>query len=354
MVRMHLARADRASTRSTEIVALRDAVYWAREDHDLLMQARPALALALLAQCEAEGIATERDRERVREAATLLRDSKRFSQAGDAFARAGDSQAAVEAYRAGGLVAKLERALNIEEKERERGRAERNDYADYQMYLRGGQRDEALQALRECIEAADSSSEYRRKLDELETRLITVGLVRLRSRRGTTMAITSSSEVFLGRDPTCELVLRSSGTSRRHACIAQGETPGFALSDAGSRNGTRIAGMAIETSLPLEGLGRFQLGGNLEVHYNVSDSQLHLSIESGLDAGSELWVTAETADIELAPLGVEAALQFRNGRPFLRSTSGALLLNDAKIALGEAQLMHGDSLVLGALEIEVL
>ncbi len=353
VVRMHLARADRADTRSGEIEALRDALYWARDDEDLLFQARPALALALMAQSEAEGVTTERDRERVREAAQLFLDSNHYGKAGDAYSRILEHASAVKAYRAGGLVSKLEHALTVEENKQERGRSERHDYADYEMFLNGGQRDEALASLRSCIEAAENSSEYRRKLDELETRLITTGTVRMRSRRGALMTLATSPEVFLGRDPTCDLILRSSGTSRRHARVSQSEGK-FRVSDAGSKNGTKLGGMPIASDLPLEDKGVLQLGDALDVQYEVDGAILHLSVASGLDAGAALWVADEEVDVATAPVGVSALLQVRNGRPFLRNPDGALELNDAKVALAEVQLIHGDVLVLDGVELEVL
>ncbi len=357
VVRMHLARADRAKSRGLEISALRDAVYWARDDDDLLMTAKPALALALLAQCEAEGIATERDKERVREAAALFLDAERFGKAGDAYSLIGDTRAAVGAYRAGGLVAKLEHALSLEENERQRGRDERNDYADYELHMRGGERDQALLCIRECIEVAANRSDYRRKLDELETRLITSGKLRLRNRRGVTMALTAASEISLGRDPMCDLSLRSGGISRRHANVTQSDDrsdPVFSLSDAGSRNGTRLSGMPLAGSLPLIDTGLFQLGDNVDVNFDVKDGHLHLHVDSGLDSGATLWATREGHDVSLGPLGIRSLLQFRNGRPFLRHPGGKVELNGEVIAVGEVQLIHGDLLVVEGLEIEVV
>jgi hypothetical protein len=76
-VRMHLARAARAVDRGAEIAALRDAVHWAGDEPSLRRQAAGALGRALLAKATAEGIAVERDRERVREAAALLARRRR-------------------------------------------------------------------------------------------------------------------------------------------------------------------------------------------------------------------------------------------------------------------------------------
>lgn len=357
MVRMHLARAERAKSRIQEVDALRDAVYWARDDDDLLRQARPALAKALLAQSAAEGIATERDRERVREAAALFEAAESYGKAGDAYASIGANHEAVAAYRAGGLVAKLELALEAEQEERERGRAEHNDFADYDMYLRGGDRDHALASLRKCIEVAESSSDYRRRLDELEAHLITSSKVELRSRSGQIMRLSAAPELFLGRDPLCDLTLRSGGISRRHAQIqrrGQGDEVEFALADAGSRNGTRLAGMPLESTLPLAGTGVFQLGDELDMHFTVEDNLLHLEVKKGLDSGAELWAAGEGRAMSLEALGTTATVLFRDGRPFLTRGQGSLRLNDEPLAHGDVQLIHGDRLVVDGVELEVM
>ncbi len=357
VVRMHLARAQRAGGRQQEVDALRDAVYWARDTEALLMQARPALGQALLAQSKAEGIATERDRERVREAATLLQASEKYGKAGDAFALVGDNESAMSAYRAGGLVAKLELMLGQEQQKRERGRSEKNDYADYDMFMRGGDRDRALTSLRAAAQVADERSEYQRRLDELESRLIVDGRIRLRDRRGQTMSISGAPELLLGRDVLCDLVLRSGGISRKHASIAVAQLDGktaFSLSDAGSRNGTRVSGMPLENSLELVDTGAFQLGDQLEAHYSIVAGVLHLEVRAGLDRGASLWATGEGHALRLTPLGIDASLEFRNGRPILRLGNGALHLNDEPIAVGDVQLIHGDRVDVNGIEIEVV
>ncbi len=357
VVRMHLARAQRAGGRQQEVDALRDAVYWAREDEALLMQARPALGLALLAQSKAEGIATQRDRERVREAATLLQASEKYDKAGDAFVLVDDNEAAVGAYRAGGLVAKLELLLGEEQEKRERGRSEKNDYADYEMFMRGGNRDRALASLRAAANAAEKRSEYQHHIDELESRLIVDGRIRLRDRRGESMSVSGTTEVLLGRDVLCDLVLRSGGISRNHASItvaAGDDEIAFSLSDAGSRNGTRVSGMPLESSLKLVDTGTFQLGDQLETHYSIVAGVLHLEVKEGLDRGAALWVTSEAHAVHLAPLGLDASLEFRDGRPLLLPGNASLRLNDERIVVGDIQLIHGDRLDVNGLEIEVL
>ena len=208
---MHLVRADRAQTRTLEIDALRDALHWAEGHEESVLQASKALGKALMAQCLAEGVHTERDRGRVREAASLLLRARMYEQAGEAYSSIGDTRAAIDAYRSGGLVAKLEYLLARDEEKLERERSEKSDFADYDLHMRGGARDLALASLRHCIHASDASGEYRRLLDELESRLITSGRVRLTSRRGRAMALCSADEILLGRDPLCDLAVRTGG-----------------------------------------------------------------------------------------------------------------------------------------------
>src|SRR5688500_9077625 len=71
-VRMHVARARRATDRAAEIAALHDALHWAGDEGPLVQLASAALGKALYARALAEGVATARDRERIREAARLL------------------------------------------------------------------------------------------------------------------------------------------------------------------------------------------------------------------------------------------------------------------------------------------
>src|SRR4051794_5331678 len=106
-VRMHLARAARAGTRNAELAALRDAIRWAGDQPDLVRRASVALGRALWDAAKAEGIETERDRQKVREAAELLVTGEDHTTAGEALEAIGDHLAAANAYSAGGLVERM-------------------------------------------------------------------------------------------------------------------------------------------------------------------------------------------------------------------------------------------------------
>lgn len=351
-VRVHLARADRADKRADEIAALRDALHWAPAESSVRKLVARRLGNALLHRAEAEGIATARDMERVREAAALLADAGEYLRAGEALEDIGDDRGAVAAYRRGGLVDKMEEVLGRQEQAHGRAREEHAAFADYELYMKGGDRDAALTAIRRAVEAASTKTEYRRLQDDLEARLISSGKLVLRIRGGEEIVLCTGPTIVLGRDALCDLVLRSGGVSRRHSEIAVSDD-GFELRDAGSRNGTKLAGLPISGSVPLDGTGEFELGEACVAHYERVDDCLRVEIRSGLDAGAALWIAAEGTlfDLERPPIKV----RFRDGCPILsRDRAGLrLLLNGERLAHGDVQLIHGDQISVDGIDFEV-
>ena len=354
-VRVHLARADRAMSRADEITALRDALHWAPAGSPERRRVARALGAALLVKCQAEGIATDRDRMRVREAAELLIEAGDHRRAGEAYELIGDDGGAARAYRIGGLVDRMEEALSRGEGRLDREREVKSAFADYELHMRGGTRDAALEALRRCVAAAERPAEYRRLLDELESRLVAGGRVALRLRKADRVTVIATPRVSIGRDPLCDLVLRSAGVSRRHAEIEvdlAGEAP-FSLRDAGSRNGTLIGGLPVAGSVPLSGAGSFALSEDCTIDYQAADDTLVLLIERGLDRGHRAIVTAEGVTVPLPEIAPGAALRFDRGRPTLLHPTGALSLNGERLAVGDIQLLHGDHIAVDACEIDV-
>ncbi len=353
--RVHLARAERAKTRNDEIDALRDAVHWAPVEGDWRRRACRALGEALLSRARAEGITTERDRDRVREAARLLEEAGEHRAAGEAYEALGDDRLAARAFRGGGLVEKMEDAMSRDEARADSERAVREAYADYEIAMRGGDRDGAATALRRCVEHAGKKTEYRRLLDELESRLITGGRVVLRVRRGRQLTVASGAPISLGRDPLCDLPLRSGGVSRRHAEVdVEPGTARWVLRDAGSRNGTRMGGLAIAGTVPLLGEGAFSLGDECEVGFRCDDRRLTLRIDRGLDQGALLIAVGGGDPIALeADAELPLTLFFREGRPIVVQRSTGLTLNGERIAHGNVQLVHGDVITLADVELDV-
>jgi hypothetical protein len=172
------------------------------------------------------------------------------------------------------------------------------------------------------------------------------------------MAFCAASEILVGRDALCDMVLRTGGVSRRHASIvisSDGDDTRFELGDAGSRNGTRLAGMPIDTRLPLLGSGTFQLGDDVEIHFEVLPDTpvLVLEVRAGLDKGTRIFATRDRVPMSLQDLGVDATLYFREGRPPLQHPGGKVSLNGESLAQGDLQLIQGDLLSVGGIELEV-
>jgi hypothetical protein len=352
-VRMHLARAARAPTRITELAALRDAMRWAGEDAVLQRQAAAALGRALWEGAKAEGVATERDRAKVREAADLLVRGEDHATAGEALESIGDHLAAANAYSAGGLVERMETALAKDDASQQRAREEADAFAGYETHMRIGRRDDARADLVRCIAAARVAGEYRRLLDQLDTSLLTAGKAELR-RRGKPMVVAcAASKIVLGRDQLCDLTLRAGGVSRQHAEIDRIGTA-FSLRDLDSRNGTTIGGLPLVGKVPLAGAGRFGLGDECPIDFEVEGGALILRVVGGLDRSVALIAGDEGEKLVLAPLGISADIVFQRGRPFLgRGTANNITFNDEPLGEVRVQLIRGDRLVCDGDEIDV-
>lgn len=360
--RIHLARADRAMSRADRVAALRDALHWAGSQPELARRIHRELGRVLMDQVRAEGVATQRDKERVREAARLLMLGGDHAAAGEAFESIDDIQSATAAYSQGGLVDRMELVLFKDDLQARQDRTLRDGFANYEMHLRMGERDAARDDLRSCIQSADNKAGYRRLLDELESRLITGGVVVLRHRQGPVITALCIPSLALGRDNLCELPLRAGSVSRRHAEISVGPAdadPRFHVRDAGSRKGTSIAGLPIAGSVPLAGEGTFALAEDCAIAYLVRGQPAHLilRVQSGPDRGRALIAGGPDERLDLGPiLGLPVCVEFREGRPFLDRTdrSATLKLGTELIAEGAVQLIHGDELVIDASEVDVL
>ena len=356
-VRMHLVRAARATDRAGEIAALRDAVHWAGDDPPLIKHASAALGRALLGKALAEGVATARDRDRVREAAALLLTGGEHREAGAALATIADHQGAAAAYSAGGLVELTEAALIEDERVAGRVHQARDAFADYEVHVRLGRRDDARAALVRCVEEAPDR-EHRRMLDELEARIITSGKVELRPRGRPAIVISARPTAIIGRDPLCELTLRPGSVSRYHAAIdvtAAGPATKFAIRDAGSRNGTLIGGLPIAGTMPLAERGIVELSEDCRLGYEVAGEPpaLVITVGTGLDRGRVLIVIGPDQVLDLRPHELPCELVFVDGRPLLARAGGSFLLGDAAIATGRAQLVVGDMIKFDGLVVEV-
>jgi hypothetical protein len=352
-VRMHLARAARAGTRLAEIAALRDAMRWAGEVPDLRRKAAAALGKALWEAAKAEGIATERDRAKVREAADLLVLGEDHGLAGEALEAISDHLAAATAYSAGGLVERMEGALAKDDAHNERTRAEADAHANYETSMRVGRRDEARAELVRAAGASTAGGEYRRLLDQLDTAMLTAGKVELKRRGKPLIVACAADKLVLGRDPLCDLTLRAGGVSRQHAEIER-EGAEFILRDLDSRNGTTVSGLPLAGRVPLAGTGKFGLGDECSIEWERIGELLLLRCTNGLDRGVTLLAGPEGHKLELASIGCGLDIVFRNGRPLLgRGTAKEVEFNNEPLGDVRVQLIRDDRVVADGDEIDI-
>lgn len=353
-VRMHLARAARAGTRQAEIGALRDALRWAGDDPSLKKRAAKALGRALWENARAEGIATERDRAKVREAAEMLVLGDDHASAGEALEGIGDHQAAALAYSAGGLVEKMEQALTKDDVRYLREREVADGFAGYETHMRVGMRDEARSELVRAIGASEQAGDYRRLLDQLDTALLTAGKVELKRRGKPVIVACAVSKIVLGRDPLCDLPLRAGGVSRQHAEIDR-TAAGFELHDLDSRNGTSVAGLPLVGKVPLAGSGKFGLGDECTLEFeSVGEHALIIRVTNGIDRGVALLAGDEGTRLDFGPLGLGLDVVFQKGRPMLgRGTCRGVKFNDEPLGDLRVQVIRGDRIVADGDEIDV-
>jgi tetratricopeptide (TPR) repeat protein len=353
-VRMHIARAARAGTRQAEIGALRDAIRWAGSEPALLRMAAKALGRALWESLRSEGVATERDRAKVREAAELLVIGEDHQTAGEALELIGDLQGAASAYSAGGFVEKMESTLAKDDAAADKARGEADAFANYETHMQVGRRDDARAELARALHSASVAGEYRRMLDQLDTSLLTGGRVELKRRGKPIVVACAAPKIVIGRDALCDLPLRAGGVSRQHAEIDRvGAT--FQLRDLDSRNGTSLAGLPLVGKVPLVGSGRFGLGDECTIDFEVADGILILRLANGLDRGNALIAGDDGARLVLAPLGVSLDVIFQKGRPLLgRGTASEVTFNGEPLGDLRVQLIRGDRIVADGDEIDIV
>jgi tetratricopeptide (TPR) repeat protein len=355
---MHLRRAERSTTRPEEVAALRDALEWGKEDPDVVRQASRALAKAFMGRLKAEGMATERDRETAREAARLYEAAGDFADAGEIWESLGEDEPAARAYEKGGLVDRMESALSRDERRERMRRRVKQAFEEYELHWKSGDREAAAAALRVCVEAAEDKGEYRRLLDQVESRRIASGRVGLRRLPSGLLSVVCGTKVTLGRDPSCELPLRAAGVSRQHAEIVT-DAGAFRLRDAGSKNGTLLGGLPVAGEVPLDGTGSFALGEDCEVAFSVGTAAggLRLEIARGLDKGVRVLLARQSSarlDVEEVT-GLAALIWFEGGRPYLSPKAGKTLhLNKARVARGAIQLVREDVVAIDEVEVEVV
>jgi len=354
---MNLLRAETATTRKDEIDALRAALRWAVAGGETGKRARRRLADALRAQaCSRGAAAGDYDRQQLKEAAGLFAEVGAHGEEGECLELLGEDAAASRAFGAAGMIERMESALARDEQRDRKGRRLREAFDEYQLEMAAGDRELALTALRLCAELADTKGDYRRLLEELEGKRIASGVLKLHVSRGDAatagrppVTLVGLSAVRIGREPGAELVLRGNGVSRWHAEVVR-EGEAWKLRDAGSRNGTRIAGARVEGEVPLAGAGVFELGDDSEIAWSEAGGVVKLEVRRGMDRGR---VLLAGVGIAIAVPDGAARVRFRDGRPYLEVDAAVTTRLNGSRTGATVQLIRGDVVEAGGVRYEV-
>jgi hypothetical protein len=287
-------------------------------------------------------------------AGTIWVDLGDLERAARTFERAGDDARAAETYGRLGDLDRMEACLEREQQGRQRRLGIADAVRRFETLLAAGERYAALmtaQALpADDFEASGALTEAR----EVERRLCRGRGVSLRAGGGELVRF-AGTPATLGRDGLCEVVLRDPGISRRHAVILA-EDGGLALSDAGSRAGTRLGPAAIAGRLPLRGDGQVGLGEHCRLAFRAVATNI-IAIEglTGLDRALRAFVGSVALPLELAFTGA-AGLSLRFDGPACRlerSASVSVRVAGRLVGTG-CDLLHGDVIELGTgLRLEV-
>ena len=143
----------------------------------------------------------------------------------------------------------------------------------------------------------------------------------------------AGASLTLGRDPTCSLVLDSGYVSRRHATI-EPTAEGYAVADAGSRNGTYVNGVRLDVVRVLRSGDEIAIGdyrirfldGSLDAGDATVAITSPITPPIRCDPGTQqVWQHNRLIDPGLSPLefALLDALCERYGRVVSRETLGA-------------------------------
>lgn len=346
---MHLIRAKRVDAAARADV-LDDALRWIRrvEDPESIPEdLRKELSQALLVESKALSMGDPRRLSLATQAAELNEELGNLREAGEAYELVGEKDEAVRCYEAAGHIEGMERLLEEETRSRASTRAVDDAFEEYESALRIGDRAGARAALRRCCSDAPGQG-YERMLNELEKKFPEPGQVVLRL-DGLRFVVIGASPAFLGRGDA-HLRLRHAGISRRHAAIDQ-SVDGFALRDAGSRNGTLIGGLPLAGSVPLDGSGIIGLGDQCTLQFSASSESVELEVLDGPDRGLKAIVVKSTWTSPNHVFDVA----FRDGLATVFARDGGTLSINGSPTKGPITLLYGDTIeASGGGRLEVL
>jgi hypothetical protein len=218
---------------------------------------------------------------------------------------------------------------------------------DYESSLQYGARTEARAALREAAELAPNERSIGELFRRLEARMPPSSRVRL-DVDGRRVSFVGRLPAVLGR-ADCDVLVRGTSVSRRHAEIALGEH-GLLLRDLDSRNGTLVRGLPIRGEIELGGDTEIGLGDDVSLTAKPLGRSVVIEVLSGLDRGERIVI----GDGDLRIDGLAAVIRFAEGWAVLAADPEVELSLGGKPCALPVHLLREDRLVVGGIVVEVV
>lgn len=333
---MHLIRAGRVGPED-RANALDDSLRWLRrvgEGTEVPPSLVEELSKALVEEARSLSEGDPHRKALASEAGELYKESGSHREAAEAFVLAKNKEEALRCYEAAGDIETMERLLEEESSSHATSRAVGEAFDQYETALVTGERSIARRALRICCSESPGQG-YERMFADLEKRFPPPGAVDVRF-DGLRFVIVGATPATMGRGDA-HIKLRHAGISRRHAAIDTDDT-GFHLRDAGSRNGTLLAGLPLAGRVPLSGSGVIGLGDNCTLQFVVEESSVVLEVLEGPDRG----LKAVIVNGSWRAPGDAFMLSFKEGMAVVEPPDSSVVQLNGKRTTAKIVLLVGD------------
>jgi hypothetical protein len=341
---------DKATTLETRLDAWQDALtFYPALAVDERNAVEAKIGRAILERAKSAGVVSDEERRRLQGAAERLERASKFSEAADAFELLGQQADAARCLELGGEVDRLETLLSASNAADARTSRLRRWLSEHELALALGDRIAARQALRSALGEDRHDTDVLALLRRLEERWVKDAVTL--SIDGKRVAFVMKLPVTLGRSEA-DISVRGASVSRRHAeVVRRGDN--FALLDAGSRNGTLVAGMPIAGEMRIDGDIEVGLGEDVGLAIRPDRNMCEIEVVKGLDRGVR-FVLGEGA-LAVPGVGgfierVEDAMAFTPLEAVeLQSAFGT----GTRRVNGRITLLRGDVILSGGTRVEV-
>ncbi len=340
-----LFHAARTTDFEERVNSYKDALRWMEADDPRRAEVFAQIGLATLDDAQRRGVRTSEERRRLLEAAEMLEDGERNSEAALAYELLEMVDETARCLEKAGEVEKLEALLAATGEEAGRQRTIKTHISAYEMAESVGARREAKDALEAALKLAPEDAAIADLLRHVESKWLSRGRAELVV-DGQTLVFVFRLPVTLGREG--DLVVRGTSVSRQHTDIDRDEGQ-LVVRDRGSRNGTLVRGLPIASTMTFEGATEIGLGDDVAVAVEPEGEGVRFEVRQGLDRGTIAYAGAGPFQIP----GAAAVLTLERGLAVLTADKGTdTRLNRGRCA-APIELLKGDRIEIDGVVVEV-